>query len=195
MTSNPNSTANIVIAGVGGQGLVLTTKLICDAALKAGLDVKSNDVIGLSQRGGKVWGSIRIGPEVYSPNVPPKGADYLMALEPLEGLRYKSSLKPSGKIFMNRAVVPPVPVIAEKVSYPSNIEEELSSEFELVSMDANAKAVELGSVKIANTFLVGMLAKCLSIDKEIWHNAISENVPKKFIDMNIEAFDIGYEMV
>ncbi len=65
-------TNNIVIAGVGGQGLVLTTKLICDAAIRAGLDVKSNDVIGLSQRGGKVWGSIRIGEEVYSPNVPPK---------------------------------------------------------------------------------------------------------------------------
>ncbi len=92
-----NMTNNIVIAGVGGQGLVLTTKLICDAAIRAGLDVKSNDVIGLSQRGGKVWGSIRIGEEVYSPNVPPKGADFLLALEPLEGLRYKRSLKDSGK--------------------------------------------------------------------------------------------------
>ncbi len=167
LTINHNLTTNIVIAGVGGQGLVLTTKLICDAALKAGLDVKSNDVIGLSQRGGKVWGSIRIGPEVYSPNVPPRGADYLLALEPLEGLRYKGSLKTSGKIFMNSAVVPPVPVIAEKMPYPENIEEKLSAEFELVSLDANKKAVELGSVKIANTFLVGMLAKCLSVDKAL----------------------------
>lgn len=187
-------TTNIVIAGVGGQGLVLTTKLICDAALKADLDVKSNDVIGLSQRGGKVWGSIRIGPEIYSPNVPPKGADYLLALEPLEGLRYKRSLKDSGKIFMNSAVVPPVPVIAERMEYPSDIEEVLSKEFELVSLDANAKAVELGSIKVANTFLVGMLAKCMTIEKEIWHSAISDNVPKKFIDMNIEAFNIGYDM-
>lgn len=188
-------TQNIVIAGVGGQGLVLTTKLICDAALRAGLDVKSNDVIGLSQRGGKVWGSIRIGPEVYSPNVPPKGADYLLALEPLEGLRYKRSLKDEGMIFMNSAIVPPVPVIAEKMAYPENIEGILAEEFDVIALDANAKAVELGSVKIANTFLVGMLAKCLSIDKKIWHEAISANVPKKFIDMNIEAFEIGYDMV
>jgi len=187
-------TQNIVIAGVGGQGLVLTTKLICDAALKAGLDVKSNDVIGLSQRGGKVWGSIRIGPEVYSPNVPPRGADFLLALEPLEGLRYKRSLKETGKIFMNTAVVPPVPVIAEKMPYPENIEEILALDFEVFAMDANAKAVELGSVKIANTFLVGMLAKYLPIDKKVWHDAISENVPKKFIDLNIDAFDIGYDM-
>lgn len=188
-------TTNIVIAGVGGQGLVLTTKLICDAALKAGLDVKSNDVIGLSQRGGKVWGSVRIGPRIYSPNVPPKGADYLLALEPLEGLRYKLSLKDDGKIFMNTAIVPPVPVMAEKAAYPENIEQRLAAEFDVIAMDANAKAVELGSVKIANTFLVGMLAKYLSIDKKIWREAISENVPKKFIDMNIQAFEIGYKMV
>lgn len=188
-------TYNIVIAGVGGQGLVLTTKLICDAAIRAGLDVKSNDVIGLSQRGGKVWGSIRIGEQVYSPNVPPKGADFLLALEPLEGLRYKRSLKDTGKIFMNSAVVPPVPVIAEKMKYPENIEEQLSKDFSLTSLDANKKAVKLGSVKIANTFLVGMLAKCLEIDKETWKEAIEANVPKKFIDLNIQAFEIGYDMV
>ena len=187
-------TQNIVIAGVGGQGLVLTTKLICDAALRAELDVKSNDVIGLSQRGGKVWGSIRIGPEVYSPNVPPKGADFLLALEPLEGLRYKRSLTDNGKIFMNTAVVPPVPVIAEKMPYPENIKGKLEEDFEVYALDANAKAVELGSVKIANTFLVGMLAKHLTIDKNIWHDAISANVPKKFIDLNIQAFETGYNM-
>ena len=188
-------TVNIVIAGVGGQGLVLTTKLICDAALRANLDVKSNDVIGLSQRGGKVWGSIRIGPEIYSPNVPPKGADFLLALEPLEGLRYRSSLKDTGKVFMNTSIIPPVPVIMEKDEYPENIEGILALDFEIMALDASEEGHKLGSTKVANTFLVGMLAKNMNIDKNIWHDAIKANVPKKFISMNIEAFDIGYDMV
>ncbi len=188
-------TTNIVIAGVGGQGLVLTTKLICDAALKGGLDVKSNDVIGLSQRGGKVWGSIRIGDQVFSPNVPPRGADFLLALEPLEGLRYKGTLKKEGRIFMNSAEVPPVPVIAEKAEYPKNIAETLSRDFQLVSLNANEAGLKLGSSKVANTFLVGMLAKCMNIDKSVWYDAISDNVPKKFIDMNKAAFDQGYDML
>jgi len=188
-------TTNIVIAGVGGQGLVLTTKLICDAAFNAGLDVKSNDVIGLSQRGGKVWGSIRIGESVYSPNVPPRDADFLLALEPLEGMRYQGSLKETGRVFMNTAVVPPVPVIAETATYPTDIGDKLSQRFQVDSLNANEEASKLGSVKVANTFLVGMLAKCMNIDKTAWHNAISDNVPKKFIDMNIEAFDKGFDMV
>ena len=187
-------THNIVLAGVGGQGLVLTTKLICDAALLAGKDVKSNDVVGLSQRGGKVWGSVRIGDTIYSPNVPPKGADFLLALEPLEGLRYKGALKVTGKVFMNTAVVPPVPVIAEKAAYPENIEETLRADFEVTALNANERALELGSVKVANTFLVGMLAKHMDIEKDVWHSAISKNVPEKFIDMNIEAFEIGFGM-
>lgn len=188
-------TTNIVIAGVGGQGLVLTTKMICDVALRAGLDVKSNDVIGLSQRGGKVWGSVRIGEKVYSPNVPPKSADYLMALEPLEGLRYESALSITGKVFMNTSVVPPVPVITEQKEYPDQIIEIMEMTHEVVAIDANAKAVALGSIKVANTILMGMLAKCLKIDKRLWTETISENVPKKFIQMNLDAFDLGYNRV
>ncbi len=188
-------TTNIVIAGVGGQGLVLATKIICEVALRAGLDVKSNDVVGLSQRGGKVWGSVRIGEKIHSPNVPPKGADFLVALEPLEGLRYESALNVAGKIFLNTAVVPPVPVMAEKKAYPDNIIETMEQTHEVIHINANAAAVELGSVKVANTILMGMLAKCLTIEKSIWHDIISDNVPQKFIDMNIKAFEMGYNMV
>ncbi len=187
-------TTNIVIAGVGGQGLSLMTKLICDVALRAGFDVKSNDVIGMSQRGGRVWGSVRMGTDVCSPNVPSGGADFLLALEPLEGLRYKKMLKADGKIFLNRAVVPPVPVMMEKTSYPSDIEKQLSSTFEVIALNADKKAVALGSVKVANIFLIGMLAKHLAIDKAIWCRALSDNVPEKFVDINIKAFEMGFEM-
>ncbi|WP_026896285.1 indolepyruvate oxidoreductase subunit beta [Clostridiisalibacter paucivorans] len=183
---------NIILTGVGGQGLVLTTQIICEAAFDAGYDVKSNDVVGLSQRGGKVWGSVRIGEKIYSPNVPPKSADILLALEPLEGLRWSGALKDNGVIIMNVHEVAPVFVIAEKEEYPSNIEEELSQKYEVNAIDAVKEGNKLGSSKVANTFLLGKMANYMEIPLDSWKKAIRENVPKKFVDMNIEAFDIGY---
>ena len=184
---------NIIIAGVGGQGLVLSTQLICDAANLAGLDAKSNDVIGLSQRGGRIWGSIRIGEHIYSPNIPPKSGDYLLALEPLEGLRWSQSLKDGGVIFMNRAIIPPVPVIHEQAPYPEDIEEQLARKYRLIAFDANEEGRRLGNTKIANTFLIGGLARFMTIEKDVWEEAIKRNVPEKFLAINLEAFGIGYE--
>lgn len=186
---------NILLAGVGGQGLVLTTKLICDAAFFAGYDFKSNDVIGLSQRGGKVWGSVRIGDQVNSPNVPPKQGDFLLGLEPLEGLRWSNMLKDNGLVIINKSIIPPVPVMFEKSEYPLNIEDQLSSNFKVISLDANSEGEKLGSSKIANTFLVGILAKHIpEISREFWEKSIHENVPKKTIDMNLKAFEIGFNL-
>lgn len=186
---------NILLAGVGGQGLVLTTKIVCEAAFLAGFDFKSNDVIGLSQRGGKVWGSVRIGEKVYSPNVPPKGGDYLLALEPLEGLRWSNMLKKTGTIIVNTSRIPPVPVMFEKAAYPEQIPETLAEQFEVIAMDANEKGRAIGSSKVANSFLIGALAKRVpEISIDFWKKAIEANVPQKTIAMNLEAFYIGYEI-
>ncbi len=188
-------TINILLAGVGGQGLVLTTKLICDAAFLAGFSFKSNDVIGLSQRGGKVWGSVRIGEEVNSPNIPPKQGDFLLGLEPLEGLRWSGMMKPSGTIIMNTAKIPPVPVVFEKAPYPENIPELLEKNFKVIAFDGNEAGRELGSSKIANTFLLGVLAKRLpEIPVDIWEKSIEANVPPKTVALNLSAFEIGYKM-
>lgn len=184
--------ANIILAGVGGQGLVLTTKIICEAAFKAGLDVKSNDVVGLSQRGGKVWGSVRIGKKIYSPNIPPQAGDYLLGLEPLEGYRWSGSLKPGGLAIINSKTIAPVPVMFEDEAYPERIYDDLSQKFELITINAVEEGVKLGSAKIANTFLLGILAKRLDIATEFWLQAIEENVPKKFLELNKAAFDFGY---
>lgn len=183
---------NIIIAGVGGQGLVLSTKIICDAANLAGLDAKSNDVIGLSQRGGKIWGTIRIGGKVHSPNIPPKSGDYLLALEPLEGLRWSHSLKDEGVIILNRAVIPPVPVIHEQVPYPEGIEDQLTQRYRVIGLNANEEGRKLGNMKIANTFLIGVLAKFMDIDMNIWAEAIKANVPTKSVELNLKAFEMGY---
>ena len=187
-------TKNILLAGVGGQGLVLTTKLICDAAFSAGFDFKSNDVIGLSQRGGKVWGSVRIGVRVLSQNIPHGQADVLLGLEPLEGYRWHGMVKEGGTVILNTSQIPPVPVVFEKVAYPNNIEAELSGRYKVIAFDANEEGRQIGSSKVANTFLVGVLAKSFpEIDAIHWENAIRENVPEKTIQTNLEAFKIGYD--
>lgn len=186
-------TINIILAGVGGQGLVLTTNLICEAAFKAKYDVKSNDVVGLSQRGGKVWGSVRFGEKVHSPNIPPKSGDFLLGLEPLEGYRWSGSLKDRGVAIINTKTIAPVPVMFEDAPYPTDIYEKLKEKYELITIDAAAEGVKLGSDKVANTFLLGILAKKLEIPVECWKEAIEENVPPKFLELNLKAFDIGYE--
>lgn len=186
---------NILLAGVGGQGLVLTTKLICDAAFLAGYVFKSNDVIGLSQRGGKVWGSVRIGEEIFSPNIPPRGGDFLLALEPIEGMRWSGMLKSTGVVIMNTSRIPPVPVMFETAAYPENIPEVLAHDFQVVAFDANAEGTKIGSSKVANTFLLGVLAKRVpEIPAAIWKQAIENNVPPKTVAMNLEAFDFGFAL-
>jgi len=184
--------ANIILAAVGGQGLVLTTNIICEAAFKAGFDVKSNDVVGLSQRGGKVWGSVRIGEKIYSPNIPPKSGDFLLAMEPLEGYRLSASLKNGGMVIMNTKAIAPVAVMFEDEPYPIGLFDELKDSYNLVTIDAVAEGIKLGSEKIANTFLLGILAKKIEIPVECWKKSIEENVPQKFVEMNLKAFDIGY---
>jgi len=160
--------------------------------LKAGYDVKSNDVIGLSQRGGKVWGSIRLGEKVYSPNIPPASGDVLLGMEPLEGLRWSGMLKKGGLVILNEAQIPPVPVMDEKETYPENIEETLKANFEVITINAATEGNKLGSSKVANMFLVGIMAKRMDIPKEIWQELIKKNVPERFSDMNLKAFEYGY---
>lgn len=185
---------NIMLAGVGGQGLVLTTSIICSAAFAAGYDVKSNDVIGLSQRGGKVWGSVKMAEKVYSPNISPGEADVLVALEPLEADRWKGCLRKDGIIIVNTGEIPPAHVTSEKIEYPPDIIKRLSESFKVHEIDAAQEGKRLGSAKVANTFLIGILARYLELPMEAWQEAISANVPAGFLDMNIKAFDVGYEL-
>jgi len=188
-------TMNVMIAGVGGQGLLLTTKIICEAAFKAGYDFKSNDVIGLSQRGGKVWGSVRFGDKVHSPNISLGEGHVLIAFEPLEALRWKDYLRQGGRVIMNLSQIPPVPVIHEEETYPDDIQARLSQSFEVTALDTNQLAADMGTIKVSNILLIGLAAQYLPIDKQFWLEAISENVPKKFLKENSMAFEWGYTYV
>lgn len=183
---------NVMVVGVGGQGLVLTTQLICDAAFKAGLDMKSNDVIGLSQRGGKIWGSVRMGEAVQSPNISIGEGHVLIAFEPLEALRWKDYLAPGGHVFMNLSQIPPVPVMHETEKYPEDIQRALSKTYSVIALDTNRIASDIGTIKVSNMVLVGLAARVLPIEKNFWLAAIEDNVPRKFLKENIEAFEWGY---
>ncbi len=186
---------NIMLAGVGGQGLVLATKIISEAAFRAGFDVKTNDVIGLSQRGGRVWGSVRIGEKIYSPNIPPKEGDILIGLEPLEAYRWIHLMKDGGHIILNTREVYPTPVLLEQEEYPYDEIKRLKDIYNLVEVDAVEEARKAGNIKAANTVLIGMLAKLLTIPNNIWEEIIRENVPAKAIDVNVKAFYRGYNFV
>lgn len=186
---------NIMMVGVGGQGLVMTSGIIAEVARRDGFDVKTNDVIGLSQRGGRVWASIRFGKKVYSMNIPDGEADFLLALEPLEGYRYKTMLKSDGVIMMNERIMYPADVVFDKAEYPEVEIKAMLEEFESYAVDATTVGTKLGNKMVANTIILGMLAKKLVMDKSIWVEVILERVPEKAKSINQKAFDYGYDFV
>lgn len=186
---------NIMICGVGGQGLVLTSGIISEVALLSGYDVKSNDVIGLSQRGGRVWASIRFGEKVHSPNIEAGETDFLLAMEPLEGYRYRNMLKNDGVVIMNHKVIYPADVVFEKSDYPQTEIDQLLEAHESYALDASQKGVELGNKMVANTIILGMLAAKLTFSIDTWLTVIKSRVPAKAVDINEKAFHFGYDYV
>lgn len=186
---------NIFIAGVGGQGLVLASRIIAEAAFGAGYDVKSNDVIGLAQRGGVVWAVVRYGDKIYAPLISEGEADVIVGLEQLEALRWAHFVKKGGLAILNSQKIYPTPVLMEWQDYPGNVKEALEGkDIRVIPVDAKSKAKEVGNVKVANSVLLGTLAANLDIDKDIWIDVIKDSVPPKTVDENIKAFDVGYEL-
>lgn len=185
----------IILAGVGGQGLVMTTDMISEAAFAAGYDVKTNDVVGLSQRGGKVWGSVIYGDKVFSPNIGKGEADVLLALEPLEALRWQEYVKPGGVLLTNTSEIYPVFAIAEAGPYPSNWQERMREDIKVIPIDAQAIGLEIGTTKIVNVIMLGAMASFTTISSEIWHDVIGARVPAKFLQENFEGFKRGAQSI
>lgn len=186
------SVINLYIAGVGGQGLVLSTEIVVEVAFLEGFDVKSNDVIGLSQRGGKVWGNVRFGEKVHSSLISEGEGDLLLAMEELEGLRCSSALKKGAKIIFNEEIIFPNRVLIEKDEYPVNIREKLIEKgYEVISLNAKEIGRDLGNIKTENIVLLGKLSKYLPFKEETWLKVIEKKVPAKTIEANFSAFKSG----
>ncbi len=186
-------TSNIIITGVGGQGSILTAKILGQVFKDAGYDVKVSEIHGMSQRGGSVITYVRYGNKVYSPLIEKGEADIILAFEQLEGYRNISYLKKDGKLILSSQVVEPTSVITGSDTYPDDIYSDFAKmgvDFTLI--DAVDIAVSLGNVKTVNLILLGCLAKILNIPKNKWEEAIKNCVPEKFIDINMKAFEEGY---
>lgn len=184
-------TKNIMVAGVGGQGIVLMTGIISQAAARDGYDVKTNDVVGLAQRGGMVWASVRIGGKIYSPNIPVGEGDILLGMEPLEAYRWSHLMSENSTMVINKKRNYPIPVLLEKEEYPEKDIEKLKEKFNIITLDVEKEAKSVGNIKVANTVMIGVLSKYLHIRTETWKNILKENVPSKAIDENLKAFEIG----
>lgn len=180
---------NILFAGVGGQGLILATRIVTEAANNAGLEVSGSDVYGLAQRGGAVWGMIRMGISQFAPLIPRGKADYLVGLEELEALRWAGFLKPGGTAIVNRNRVFPTKVLLEKEEYPQEVSAHLEEHgYRVITVDGPNRARDLGNPRLANTFVLAALAQELDIPEEHWLRAIEDNVPPKTVELNIKAF-------
>jgi indolepyruvate ferredoxin oxidoreductase beta subunit len=188
---NDRST-NILIVGVGGQGVLLASEVLSLLAMEAGLDVKKSEVHGMSQRGGVVSSHVRIGKKVYSPTIGHGEADVLMSFEIAECLRALPWMKPDGTaITSHTRLVPPITTIG-KFSYPDDPIAMLREKTKnLVDIDADAIALELGNSRLVNTILLGILSNLLDMPEGLWLDVIRKRVPPKFVDLNLEAFKRG----
>lgn len=186
---------NIMIVGVGGQGTLLASKLVGEVAVKNGFDTKVSEVHGMSQRGGSVVTYVRYGSEVYSPIIDLGEADIVLSFELLEAARYVSNLKKDGVMIVADQKIDPMPVITGAAKYPENLEESIrNAGVNLICFDALSIAEKCGNAKSVNVVLIAQLARKLSFKKEDWIEAIKNNVPAKFLDINLNAFEMSYNM-
>ncbi len=186
------TTKNIMIVGVGGQGTLLASRILGNAVIRAGYDVKVSEVHGMSQRGGSVVTYVKYGETVYSPIIDKGEADIILAFERLEALRALPFLKKDGKIILNDRAIAPMPVITGVAAYPQDIVDKLSQVTDVTAVDALALSLQAGSPKAVNVVLIGILAQSTNIDKETWIEVIKQTVPEKFLDLNLKAFELGY---
>ena len=184
---------NIMIVGVGGQGTLLTSRIIGKTALAAGYDVKLSEVHGMAQRGGSVVTFVRFDKKVYEPVCEEGTVDLLISFERLEAKRYAHFLKKNGVMIVNDTRIDPMTVVVGAAKYPEGIIEELEQSHNLYKIDAGCVAKELGNSKVLNTVVLGLAAKHIGFDKEMWIDVLQKTVPQKTIEINTKAFLKGYE--
>lgn len=184
---------NIMVVGVGGQGTLLTSRIIGKTALEAGYDVKLSEVHGMAQRGGSVVTFVRYGENVSEPVVEEGDVDVLISFERLEALRYAHFLKKDGVIIVNDCRIDPMTVVIGAKTYPENIIKTLKTEHTVYSLDGLTIAKKLGNSKVLNSVILGLSAKYIGFSEQEWLDVITNTVPPKTIDINIAAFKAGYE--
>jgi len=199
-TADPTArrlTTNVLLAGVGGQGVLLASETLAMAALAEGLEVKQSEVHGVAQRGGSVVSHVRFGPRVHSPLIRCGEAHALYAGEQLEALRYAHYLEPGGLIVMDDRVIKPIQLSPDNVTpYPDGVPEFLRGKgYEVLVFPALTRAVELGEKRCANVVLLGLLSTHLPLSHDSWQEALKRRFPEKLLELNLRAFEAGREVV
>ncbi|MGQ9857718.1 MAG: indolepyruvate oxidoreductase subunit beta [Thermodesulfobacteriota bacterium] len=183
---------NILIVGVGGQGVILASDILSEVAMRSGLDVKKSEVHGMAQRGGIVSSHVRYGEKVDSPLIPKGKVDVLMSFELAEAVRWLGLLSPEGRAVVNsQRIVPPI-VSTGLAKYPEEAEQILrSSAKEPILVDALGIAEELGNPRLVNIILLGITSTMLDLPERNWKQVVAQRVPQAFKDLNLKAFDRG----
>ena len=186
-------TKNIMIVGVGGQGTLLTSRIIGKAAIEMGYDVKISEVHGMAQRGGSVVTFVRFGEKVSEPVVEEGQADVIIAFERLEALRYAHFLKKDGVLVVNDCRIDPMTVVIGAKTYPENIIENLKQTHTVYAIDGMQIAKELGNSKVLNSVVLGYAASHIGFDEKVWLDTLANTVPPKTVELNTKAFLEGYQ--
>jgi len=186
---------NILFVGVGGQGIILASKVLSYALVNAGFDVKMSEVHGMAQRGGSVTTQVRFGERVSAPIIGKGQADVMVAFEQMEAMRWIDIVKPSGTCIVNDYKIPSAPILVGQETYPEEIINSLKEKLSTITVQAAKKAEELGNIKAQNIVLLGALVEKMDLGNLKWEEAIKANVKEKFIDLNIKAFELGRLLV
>jgi len=185
---------NLLIAGIGGQGIIAASDIVAESALAAGFDVKKTDSLGMAQRGGSVVSHIRLAAKVWSPLIKMGEVDIILAFEKLEAARWGHYLRPGGIAIINDLAVPPLSVSLGNEHYPGD--DEITSILKqhtenIYILEGTRRARDLGSSKILNTLMLGCLSHFIPFEDSIWQECIAHRMPSKVVKLNITAFEQG----
>jgi indolepyruvate ferredoxin oxidoreductase beta subunit len=187
---------DVFLAGVGGQGTLLASEVLCDAFLLYGFDVKKSEVHGMAQRGGSVTTHLRFGPKVFSPLIEPGKADLLLAFEKMEALRFAHYLRPGGAMVVNAQEIFPPSVATGKERYPADVSERLAAVTDrLYLVDALAAALSLREVRAVNMVMVGAASRFLPLPEEAYEMALKGSLPERIVAVNVDAFRAGRSLL
>lgn len=190
------TTTNILVAGVGGQGVIIASDIMSEVFMEAGYDVKKSEVHGMAMRGGIVTSHFRFGKKVYSPLIKQGEVDVLLAFEKLEGLRWFNHLRPNGKIIMNDHQIRPPAVNLGEMEYPRAIPDIIRSKIRNFYLVKGTEiALQLGDERAANVVLLGAISKCFEVNEDLWLKTILNYLPPKVHELNREAFSAGRDQI
>ena len=186
---------NILLVGVGGQGILLASEILSEAAMLAGFDVKKSEIHGMSQRGGSVVSHVRYGQEVFSPIIPEGEGDILFGFELMETCRSLPLIRSGGTVVANDLKISPPSVLMGQETYPAGLVERIRALFpDFLLVDGQKIAHDAGNVRAANTVLLGAVSRRLAIAEGFWMKALERMVPPKALEVNKKAFLIGREL-